>query len=441
MFRNVYISRGFFVAFAACTLTVLIGFYIPFLLYVGQFAVLTLLALTFLDGLILFSSKAPVEVKRILPQRMNLGDEETILISVKSTTNQPLVMTIYDEAPVEMQARNLGFHFVLRENKSTSRNYSFTPKRRGVYVWGDLHVFIRSFLSLLKRRIIVSQRQETNVYPSVRQMKQYEFRIFNQQTRERGIKKIRRLGHNNEFEQIKNYVQGDDPRTINWKATSRGIELMVNQYQAQRSQLVYSVIDKSRSMEHEFEGLTLLDYSINAALVFSNIALRKGDKVGLITFSDKIGTQLMANSAGRHLQRILDLLYAQRTHFLEANYPLLYQCIRKIVPSRALLMLYTNFETELAMRRSLPMLKKISQKHLLVVVFFENTTLQELSYRKPATTRDIYLSTVAEDVINIKRRIAIELNRHGIQTVLTTPEELSMDTLNKYLELKSKGLI
>jgi uncharacterized protein (DUF58 family) len=441
MFKSVHISRGFFIALAACTILILLGFYIPFLMYIGQFALIVLLAITFLDGFILFGVKNPVNVKRIVPLRMNLGDNHDISIEVENETIQTFFITIYDETPIEMQARNLKFTFALGPKKSQKRSYSFTPKRRGIFEWGDIHVFVRSFLFLVKRRIIIPQECKVDVYPSVRQMKKYEFQIFNQQTQERGIKKIRRLGHNSEFEQIKNYVQGDDPRTINWKATSRSSELMVNQYQAQRSQMVYSIIDKSRSMGHEFKGLTLLDYAINSTLVFSNIALRKGDKVGVISFADKIGSQLAANAGGKHLQRILDILYAQRTHFLEPNYTLLYQTLRRAIPSRALLMLYTNFETELSMRRALPMLRRINKKHLLVVVFFENTSIQELTYQKPTTTRDTYVSTVAEDVMNIKRRIAIELNRHGIQTVLTKPEDLNIDTLNKYLELKSKGMI
>ncbi|MEX1192729.1 MAG: DUF58 domain-containing protein [Brumimicrobium sp.] len=441
MFKSIYISRGFFVALGLCALLVLLGFYVPFLMYVGQFSILVLLALTFLDGLILFGNRKPISAERIVSKRLNLGDQHDVNIVIKNIASQPFRITIYDETPIEMQARNLSFYFLLSAGKTIKKKYVFTPKRRGIFEWGDLHVFLRSFLTLLKRRIIIPQEFSADVYPSVRQMKKYEFQIFNQQTQERGIKKIRRLGHNNEFEQIKNYVQGDDPRTINWKATSRGTELMVNQYQAQRSQLVYSIIDKSRSMGHEFKGLTLLDYAINSTLIFSNIALRKGDKVGVISFADKMGSKLSANSGGRQLPRILDMLYAQKTHFLEPNYMLLYQSLRRAIPSRALIMLYTNFETELSMRRVLPMLRRINKKHLLVVVFFENTTIQELTTKKPITTRDVYLSTVAEDVINIKRRIAIELNRHGIQTILTKPEDLNIDTLNKYLELKSKGMI
>lgn len=431
----------FFVGIAICAILVLMGYYVNWLLYIGQFGIIVLLTLTILDGLILFGNKQPLIVARLLPQRLNLGDPVDVRLQIKSNANQPFWLTVYDEPPIEMQARDLSFSGLLLPKNKKTFTYTFRPTKRGQYSWGNTHIFLRSFLSLVKRRVILDAALTVDVYPSVQQMKKYEFLMFNQQSQERGIKKIRRIGHNNEFEQIKNYVQGDDIRTINWKATSRRSELMVNQYQAQRSQSVYSIIDKSRAMEHEFEGLTLLDHAINSALVFSNIALRKGDKVGLFTFADKIGTRLPAHSGGRHLQRILDGLYAQKTHFLEANYSILYQTIQRGIPSRSLLMLYTNFETELSMRRALPMLKRINKKHLLVVVFFENTTLEDTVTRQPETVRDIYVSSLAEDVINIKKRIARELNRHGIQTVLTKPDQLSVNTLNKYLELKSKGLI
>ena len=441
MFRSIYISRLFFVGIAICAILVLMGYYVNWLLYIGQFAIIVLLTLTVLDGLILFGNKEPILIARLLPERLNLGDPIEVKLRIKSKANQPFWMTVYDEPPVEMQARDLSFSGFLLPKKKTTFSYTFRPTKRGIFEWGKTHIFIRSFLGLVKRRVILDTSQTADVYPSVQQMKKYEFLMFNQQSQDRGIKKIRRIGHNNEFEQIKNYVQGDDIRTINWKATSRKSELMVNQYQAQRSQSVYSVVDKSRAMEHEFEGLTLLDHAVNSSLVFSNIALRKGDKVGLFTFADKMGTRLAAHSGGRHLQRILDSLYAQKTNFLEANYPLLYQTVQRSIPSRSLLMLYTNFETELAMRRALPLLKRINKKHLLVVVFFENTTLQDTVTKQPETVRDIYVSSLAEDVINIKKRIARELNRHGIQTVLTKPDQLSVNTLNKYLELKSKGLI
>lgn len=441
MLKSLYISRFFFIAFAMAVIFMITGFYLPFLLYFGQFSLIVLLILTILDGFLLFNHKNPINANRNIEARLNLGDDTTIEITVKNTGNQPYRVTIFDEPPNEMQARDLSFHGFINAGNQEQFSYTFKPTERGEYEWRDIHVFIRSFINLLERRIIVEAPEKVLVYPSVLQMKNFEFLIFNQQTQQRGIKKIRRLGHNNEFEQIKNYIQGDDIRTINWKATSRRSEIMVNQFQAQRSQSVYAIIDKSRSMEHRFEGLTLLDHAINSTLILSNIALKKGDKIGLVTFSHKLGTQIAPNLGKRQLQRILDSLFSQKTEFKEANYSLLYQSLRKTIPFRSLLMLYTNFETELAMHRALPMLKSINKKHVLVVIFFKNTDLNDELTKNPTTARELYISTLAEDVINTKKRIAKELNRHGIQTVLTAPNELNVDTLNKYLELKSRGLI
>jgi uncharacterized protein (DUF58 family) len=187
--------------------------------------------------------------------------------------------------------------------------------------------------------------------------------------------------------------------------------------------------------------MSVLDYSINSTLVFSNIALRNGDKTGLITFSDKIGTKLPASRSNGQMKRILEELYNQRTQFLEPNYELLYQTIRRSISTRSLLVLFTNFQTEFAMRRALPMLRKINQRHLLVVVFFENTDLQEHAYQPLRSSNDVYVSAVAEKMITLKSRMAAELKQNGIQSILTTPSELSIQTVNKYLELKAKGAI
>ena len=230
-------------------------------------------------------------------------------------------------------------------------------------------------------------------------------------------------------------------KKINWKATSRRNELMVNQYQEEKSQNVYCIIDKSRNMQMEFEQLSMLDYAINSTLVFSNIALRKGDKAGLITFSDKIGSMLMAERSTGQLRKIQEALYNQKSLFKEASFELLYQSIRKSVRSRSLLMLFSNFETEFSLKRAIPVLRKLNQKHVLVVVIFENSQLQDLAYQQSKNTFEVYQSTVAERMLSVKSKMARELRQNGIQTIVTLPEDLSVKTINKYLELKAKGSI
>ncbi len=417
------------------------AFSMPWLEFIANILLASLLGVTLIDVLLVFSSKKPLNVERKVNKRLNLGDKNKVELKIKNNSSQPIHFTLVEGYPVEMQERSKTYDGVLFGNHEKTFSYQFTPKRRGDYEFGAVFILIRSIFFLSSRRIIIDLHETVSVYPSVLQLKKYELLVFQQQKVSSGIKKIRRLGNNSEFEQIRNYVQGDELKKINWKATSRRNELMVNQYQEEKSQSIYCIIDKSRSMQMEFDGLSLLDYAINSSLVFSNIALKKGDKAGLISYSDKIGTLLPADRSGGQMSRIQNALYNQKTHFKEGNYELLFQTIRRKVRTRSLLVLYTNFETEFSMRRAMPYLRKLNQKHILVVVFFQNSELQELAFQDVKTAQQVYQSTVAEKLISIKSNIAKELKQNGIQTVLTFPDDLSINTINKYLELKAKGSI
>lgn len=438
---NIYLTRWFFVLFGCGIAIYVLAYSYPQLNFVGDVFLASLFGITIIDALLVFSSKKPIEVSREAQMRFNLGETNNVKIHVWNHSNQPINFTLIEGFPIEMQDRSTSYKGNLLPGKHKEFQYDFTPKRRGIFEFGDVFVVMRSFFFMVSRRIDVELKQEFHVYPSVLMMKKYELLVFQQQKVSSGIKKIRRLGNNSEFEQIKNYVQGDELRTINWKATSRKNELMVNQYQEEKSQSIYCIIDKSRNMQMEFNDLTMLDYSINSTLVITNIALKKGDKAGLITFSDKLGTLLPAERSGGQMRRIQESLYNQKTYFKEASYELLYQAVRQTIRHRSLLVLFTNFETEFSMRRAIPMLRRLNQKHVLVVVFFENTELQDLAFKKSSTMLEVYQSTVAERMISLKSKMARELKQNGIHTLLTLPEELSVNTINKYLELKAKGAI
>jgi len=252
---------------------------------------------------------------------------------------------------------------------------------------------------------------------------------------------VRRIGHSYEFEQIKNYVRGDDYRSINWKATSRRHELMVNQYEDERAQQVYAVIDKSRAMRMPFDGLSLMDHAINATLVIANIALHKHDRAGLLTFSDRFGSMVKATSNRLQLRKIMDALYKQEERNLEANYELLYQTVRHYIKGRSLLILFTNFESRHALQRALPILRRLNRMHLLLVIFFENTELLHFSNLESEKVEAIYNQTIARKMIAEKRQMSRELRRYGIQSIRALPEELTINTVNKYLELKARRMI
>jgi uncharacterized protein (DUF58 family) len=194
-------------------------------------------------------------------------------------------------------------------------------------------------------------------------------------------------------------------------------------------------------MKMPFEGLTLLDYSINAALMLSRVALVKQDKAGLVTFGDQIGSFLPADHKAIQMASILDALYNQETNFLESDYEKLYALIRTRITQRSLIVLFTNFETFSSMKRQLPYIQTIVKSHLLLVVLFENTELGELTEAGVKDIEGLYSKTIAGKFIYEKRLIVKELQQFGISTILTKPQQLTINAVNKYLEIKARQAI
>src|SRR5476651_881745 len=216
---------------------------------------------------------------------------------------------------------------------------------------------------------------------------------------------------------------------------------MTNSYTDEKSQHAYCIIEKSRAMKMPFDGLSLLDYAINASLVLLNVALLKEDKAGLITISEKKGSVVPADKRPTQINKILEVLYKEKTRYLETNMELLYTTIRGVIKQRSLVVFFTNYESLSGLNRQLPYLKRIAKFHLLLVVFFENTELKNLSEQHAEDVEGIYIKTIAEKFANDKKFIVKELTKHGIQSILSTPQDLNINTINRYLELKAKQKI
>ncbi len=438
---NIYLTRRFFFILGVLIFVLSIGFVWKPLFYLGQTLLGTFAVMAMVDFLMLHAINLKFSAQRITPNLLSLSDQNNIKILLDTNAPMELQAELIDELPEQLQIRDFSFAFTIDAGEKKTIEYAIRPVKRGVYKFGKVRLFLSSILGLVQRRINFSIEQDVAAYPSIIQMKQYELMAFAKISTNDGIKRTRRIGHSYEFEQIKNYVQGDDFRSINWKATGRRGDIMVNQYEDERSQQIYCIIDKSRAMRMPFEDMSLLDYAINASLVISNIALLKYDRAGLLTFSDKIGTYLKAERKKNQLKMILEGLYRQKERSLEANFELLYQASRNMIKNRSLILLFTNFESMYALERALPVLRRLNRQHLLVVVFFENTELIDYMDAPAQNLEEIYNKTVARKQHTEKQQMVQELRRYGIQSILTKPKELSINTVNKYLELKARGFI
>ncbi|MEM9000116.1 MAG: DUF58 domain-containing protein [Bacteroidota bacterium] len=425
--------------------TIILGFLVAYIfpdLY-GAFKILFFLFIISIsiDFILLFASKGYVNAQRLLPDKFSNGDENKVQIKVSNTYLFTVDIKIIDELPFQFQKRDFVLLSPLQKGETKSFTYSLKPTERGRYSFGNLNVFVTSPIGCISRKNTFDAFAEVPVYPSFLQLRKYNLVAFTNRLFQYGLKKIRRIGHTMEFEQIKEYVEGDDIRNINWKATAKKNQLMVNQYQDEKSQPIYSIIDKGRVMKMPFEELSLLDYAINATLVVSSIALKKHDKAGMLAFSNTIENRVVAERRSSQMNLILETLYGLRTNFVESDFGRLYVNIKRNINHRSLLLLYTNFETLDALHRQLAYLQALARQHLLVVIFFENTELTDFAEKKAVNLREIYEQTIAEKFIYEKKLIVNELKKHGIQTILTRPQDLTINTINKYLEIKARGLL
>lgn len=440
--KSLYLNNRLFTALAV----VVLAFIISFLtggewVFVPKMMFAIFLGIILTDVILLYRTRKGFSGSRITPEKLSNGDDNDLRIQLENFYPFKATVNVIDEIPHQFQRRDLNFQLTLLPREQKIIQYFLRPVKRGEYSFGAVNVFVSSPLGLLARRFRFSADALIPVYPSYIQMRKYELLAISNRLTENGIKKIRRIGHNMEFELIKEYVSGDDYRTVNWKATARKMHLMVNHFQDERSQQVYSLIDKGRVMQMPFHGMSLLDYAINSSLVISNIAIKKSDKAGLLTFQDKIGTLLPASRQSGQMAKILEVLYNQKTAFRESDFSSLYNHVRKKITQRSLLLLYTNFESIYGLNRQLPYLKSLGRQHLLVVIFFENTEMKTLLQKPVENLRDVYQKATAEKFAYDKRLIVKELAKHGIQALLTDPEHLTINTINKYLELKARGMI
>lgn len=440
-FKQLYINPLFF--YLVIGITVLFGISFGFLplFAISKMLLLILFVVFCLDIILLFSKKTGITAQRITPEKLSNGDKNPIGIIIKNNYSFLIKTKLIDEIPIQFQIRNFEINRTIKSFQALEYTYTIKPNTRGEYRFGKLNIYTATALGLVSKRYSFDGDVLVKVYPSFMQLRKYDLLAFSNRLTDYGMKKIRRIGHTMEFEQIKEYVLGDDLRTINWNATAKKNNLMVNQFQDEKSQNVYMLIDKGRTMKMPFNEMSLLDYAVNASLVLSNVIIKKHDKAGMLAFSKTINNRVTADRKGLQMQYITENLYNIDNAYYESDYSKLYAEVKTNIKHRSLLILYTNFETLDGLNRQLPYLKAIAKNHLLVVVFFQNTELHQITKNKASTLQEIYDKTIAEKFIFEKKLIANELKKYGIHSVLTQPENLTIDTINKYLEIKARGIL
>jgi uncharacterized protein (DUF58 family) len=441
-FREIWLTDRFFFGAGAVAALFVAGLLHPLFVWAGWVGFAGFLAAAGFDLRLLYS-RNPAVASRRMNSRFSNGDENPVQITVHNPYGFPVRLRIIDEIPVGFQVRDMQLRADVGAGEKHRLEYLLRPVRRGVYAFGDTHVFYQTPVGLTERRItrkVTPGEHQVQVYPAYLELQRYELQAIAEAYSTTGTRLMRTEALSLEFDQIRDYTTGDDPRAVNWAATARRNKLMVNQYTEERAQAIYSVIDTGRVMKMPFGGMTLLDYAINATLAVSKIALSKHDKPGLLTWSSGVEQFVKADVRKAQLHYLNETLYHLKTGFHESNLESLYVGVRRFIPSRSTLLLYTNIETLHALSRVMGTLQQLGRRHLLIVILFENIEVSAFRSGRSESLDALYDKAVAEDRILEKERIVLSLRKAGIRTLLTPPEELTTSAINRYLMLKKSGL-
>jgi len=420
----------------------ILGFPYPFFKNLGKFLLFLLIMALLVELYLLYVAKYELKVQRNLKSKLSNGDSNPITYRLKGAFSFIPKVKLMDDFPVQLQLRNVVLNLNPKQKIFQEvLTFQITPKMRGAYHFGSLRLLISSPLGLMEKLIVRQASFTVKVYPSIDQYKHFSFLAINNRLEEAGVKKMRRRGDSSEFDQIKEFTNGDDFKRINWKATARRDQIMVNHFEDEKAQHVYFLIDKGRSMHMPFNGLSLMDYAINSTLSMSGVAHSKGDKVGLITFSDVIGSWLPAKASTAQINLINEALYKQESRKKETDYFRLYRNIYSRIKHRSMLILFANFDSKVSLNRQLKYLQFIAKSHLLVVALFENQKIVNLAHSKATEYNEYFDQSIAEKFVMEKQMIINELKQAGIHTLLSSPQSLTVNSINKYLELKSRTLL
>jgi uncharacterized protein (DUF58 family) len=381
------------------------------------------------------------EITRELPARFSLGGANRVSIALHNPSGARLLGVLRDDQPSEFRAEPAQLAFDLPAGSRAALVYDAFVQRRGQYAFGDLHLRLDGRLGLGGLLVIVPARAEVRVYPNLRGPRRYELAMRRGTLYNVGVRSVRRVGGGGEFEQLREYVPGDALRDFDWKAAAKRLRPITRVHGQEQSQSVLIALDTGRMMGTPLDDLTKLDHAIHAALLVAWVALRTGDRVGLIVFADEVLRFVPPARGQAQYLRILESLYAVQASTAYVDFRELTRFVRARVPRRSLLLVFSDLLDE---SQALPLaveLPKLRAKHLPLCVTMSDPVAATLAQASVATEEQVYLRAAAADLLSERAVVKAQLSKAGVSVLETHAADLAVATVNRYLEIKRRRIL
>jgi len=382
-----------------------------------------------------------VSAGRSCEEKLSLGARNVVELRLRSRANVPLALEVKDEPPYLFDVSEGAIPLTLPAGSGATVSYAVMPKRRGNYVFGDINIRYSSRFRLFKRQVRIPQSMQVKVYPNLLELRKYVILARRGRFSEAGLKHSRLYGEGTEFESLRDYLPDDDYRRINWKATARAGHPVSEEYESERSQNVTIMLDCGRMMTAAIKDMSKLDYAINSTLMLGYVCCMKGDKVGLVAFSDNVEAYITPRGGKQQLYRIVEALYDISPKMCQPDYEKAFTLVESKLRKRSLIVVFTDLidvEISKTLMSYLPLLRP---HHLVLCITLRDSELVKLADQMPDTIEDVYQKAVAGQLLLEQQNTLNRLHQSGVLILDAAPENLSVAAVNRYLELKGRSLI
>jgi uncharacterized protein (DUF58 family) len=381
-----------------------------------------------------------IQGERVCPRHFSVSTENSVAILLRNTLPSSRRVRARDQTPPEWAAAPV-LKAVIPGRSSLKLDYPIDPPERGKYDFGDLFIRVEGPLGLISRPMKVSAPEEVRVYPSLQPLRCADLATYRRVAHQWGLRTTRWRGEGREFESLREYVEGDDPRKIHWKATARFDRPIVHQYQTEKNQIVMILLDVGRLMSAVSEGKTKLDYALEAALHLAHNALMGGDQAGILAFADRVISFIPPKKTVEQMQSILEATLPLRPILVEPQYEEAILWVRSRVRRRSLVVIYTDLLDELASENLLSAVSLLRPLHLPLCVAIRESEWDTLLSDPPATVQGVYERAVMQELLHRRSKALGGLVQKGALAMDLPPSKLSIGTMERYLEVKRRGLL
>ncbi len=418
-------------------LVALSGYYSP-LLWIGYvyFAIIILTGI--IDWFHTPGAEA-LDAERKCDDKLSIGAKNVVTILFRNRLRTKLKLTIRDEPPYLFGIEENVQQFSLEPRGSREMVYHVFPHARGDFEFGDIYLRICGPMGFVIRQSRIDASRPVKVYPNLLDLRKYELLVRRGRVLESGLRRTRMYGRGTEFESLRDYTPDDEFRQIDWKATSRRGKLMSRHYQVERIQNIMILVDAGRTMSVQIEGLSKLDYSINAALMLAYVAAAGDDRVGVLTFSDNVDNYLPPSKGQSQALAIMETLYNVPLSVAESDYAGAFLYLTKRWRKRSLVVVFSDLLDPESSRQIITHLQTLARGNLCMCVAITDPSVTASSELIPKEGRQLYEKAAAVELLHDRQQAIAALRRTGVVVVDAEPSSLSPAVVNQYLDIKTTG--